>query len=685
MDEASLTLQLNCSALIESYHATTSLSGRGAVLFTHLLFYALQQCFCSEYSTYYAIPPRSGWYSVLTLPYAWAAAPSSVDQLSRFLWAPAQSQPSSYFELQDAMNLRRALYTQHGTEYGCPQDPTIMYMFKYKLPRLEPPATVFASRFWDKVENPPNIVNHHENPEDAHFSAPHLFPSPVISSFAPSHADGVPLGGGKVRPASRPPILREAMRQFYLSPPASGRSTETSFPPRSSAAGSSASFSASSLFTSSVTHHKAPARLGFLFLTQGDLMLHPDIWIDWFTEARQYSYRLYLQRKGPYHGLPEDVSFTPLYTMYTNAANQVQKRPPVKFSFSSSATSLFSNFTVTLMNHCRDYLGSSRLLQPQRHSSAFSGEKLGATDSHRSGRRDSVKLSVFERPDGSVPSNAGHSASDVLSAHRSAVEKEMSDSVLQPSVNCTWGNLNPCEYELLRRGLVDPTTLGFIFISESTVPMKPFSAIFQAFMEQPTSRFYFSNLNLPMVRKHHQWIIVSRPHAQILVDYPEKWRCAAWLKHWYRWNILLPAYAAPDEYLPFYALSERVGLRRIWSEINDRRTTHDPYRFNNTKHERGDRQFQHTWVCWWLFEESIPTEPCSRLGHFTMRLGSPVTYYWINATEAELSLLSQPHVWFARKFAKDCRVGTNRSATVSLRDWLAAKLQTNVITSEPLS
>lgn len=409
-------------------------------------------------------------------------------------------------------------------------------------------------------------------------------------------------------------------------------------------------------------------------MTQADFLLHPDIWVEWLTDARRYSYALYLKRQGPYKGLSATAPFTPLYATFINAAHQKSSHQPllhpsVVSSVSTRITSQFENLL--------------HLFQWSKLFSHFTPNTTKSQDGFKEpnitkniARQELVNTSASVLPEDTFTTLWGLEYRTRRDPHLFAVIKELNEGKLQPSINCTWGNLNPCEYELLRHGLVDPRNSGFIFISESTIPVKPFSVIYNAFMQRPTSRFYFSNLNLPLVRKHHQWVVLNRQHAQILVDYPEKWRCGAWLKHWYRWNILLPAYAAPDEYLPFYALSENLGMKRIWTQINDRKMLHDPYYFSNTVHERGDRQFQHTWVCWWLFEESIPSEPCNRIGSFTMRFGSPVKYYKINASEAATALLRPPHIWFARKFAKDCEVGLDSPPyAMSLKQWLLPNLR----------
>lgn len=118
-------------------------------------------------------------------------------------------------------------------------------------------------------------------------------------------------------------------------------------------------------------------------------------------------------------------------------------------------------------------------------------------------------------------------------------------------------------------------------MSESTVPVKPFSFIYHEFHSNPRSRFFFSNVNLPLLRKHHQWIVLNRPHTVELLNNSDKWTCAVWLRHrYYPWQVLSNL-AAPDEYLPFYALSDVIGLDEVLLEINGGKQE-DLKKFNNT-------------------------------------------------------------------------------------------------------
>lgn len=105
--------------------------------------------------------------------------------------------------------------------------------------------------------------------------------------------------------------------------------------------------------------------------------------------------------------------------------------------------------------------------------------------------------------------------------------------------------------------------------------------MYDEFQSNPRSRFFFSNINLPLVKKHHQWIVLNRQHAARLADHPEKWCCGSWMVHHYpHWHVI-GNFAASDEYLPFYAIGDLVGIDTIMLEVNAGQAQ-DLRVFNNT-------------------------------------------------------------------------------------------------------
>lgn len=225
---------------------------------------------------------------------------------------------------------------------------------------------------------------------------------------------------------------------------------------------------------------------------------------------------------------------------------------------------------------------------------------------------------------------------------------------LVPQVQSKWGALTGVQYQLLKYALEDPHNFGFIFASDSTVPVKPFSFIYEEFSKNPRSRFFFNNVNLPLIRKHDQWVVLNRAHAVSLVQTPELWTCANWLIQPYsRWKSD-KIWAASDEHLLFYALSERIGISSIWDQINEGEVNRFPVFNWKTSTPRKYHGIRHTWVCWATRERDL--DNCGRIGQFTSKVHSPVTFVSVVSSEFERTLLNDRNVWFARKFSPNCTV-----------------------------
>lgn len=79
---------------------------------------------------------------------------------------------------------------------------------------------------------------------------------------------------------------------------------------------------------------------------------------------------------------------------------------------------------------------------------------------------------------------------------------------LVPTVDNTWGSINWVEHQLLHDAMKDERNSAFILVSDFTIPVKPFRFIYEEFQANPRSRFFFSNVNLPLIRKHDTWIVV---------------------------------------------------------------------------------------------------------------------------------------------------------------------------------
>lgn len=111
---------------------------------------------------------------------------------------------------------------------------------------------------------------------------------------------------------------------------------------------------------------------------------------------------------------------------------------------------------------------------------------------------------------------------------------------MSKTVATTWANTMKAQIEMLREALKDPENEKFVFASETTIPLRPFEAVYTALMEQSESMLYYApnphinrnNTNyapqyahrnlepIPAKRqfKNAQWVVLNRKHAQLMVD-----------------------------------------------------------------------------------------------------------------------------------------------------------------------
>lgn len=110
---------------------------------------------------------------------------------------------------------------------------------------------------------------------------------------------------------------------------------------------------------------------------------------------------------------------------------------------------------------------------------------------------------------------------------------------LPNTVHTTWSHTMKAQIELLRIALQDPDNEKFIFISELTIPLQDFDHVYRSLMSHDASMFYYFpnphvNRNntwywpqahrnvkpIPTEKqfKNSQWVILSRKHAQMMVD-----------------------------------------------------------------------------------------------------------------------------------------------------------------------
>ena len=104
-------------------------------------------------------------------------------------------------------------------------------------------------------------------------------------------------------------------------------------------------------------------------------------------------------------------------------------------------------------------------------------------------------------------------------------------------VSTSWAHTMQAQLELLKEALKDPDNAKFVFVSESTIPLKSFDAIHQQLMATNKSMFYYeksqhhdknySNYEprrdlkpfTPEYQyKNAQWVILNRTHAQLMAQ-----------------------------------------------------------------------------------------------------------------------------------------------------------------------
>ncbi|KNC76988.1 hypothetical protein SARC_10537 [Sphaeroforma arctica JP610] len=99
----------------------------------------------------------------------------------------------------------------------------------------------------------------------------------------------------------------------------------------------------------------------------------------------------------------------------------------------------------------------------------------------------------------------------------------------------SWCALMGLQYAMLQASLRDPTNQQFVFLSHNAVPLKPFSYMYEDLVlnSKDKSKFCFTSItglissdcrfqddhrrDRPDTLKHHQWIILSREHAEIVL------------------------------------------------------------------------------------------------------------------------------------------------------------------------
>jgi len=237
-----------------------------------------------------------------------------------------------------------------------------------------------------------------------------------------------------------------------------------------------------------------------------------------------------------------------------------------------------------------------------------------------------------------------------------------------------WCALMGIEYAGLQAALRDPTNEQFVFVSHNTVPIKSFDYMYDDLIGNSynTSKFCFTSIlgvaasdcrfhdgrrgESSDVLKHHQWVILSRRHAEIV--FTEYGRRALERFNELR-EIKEGMYSDPkmcsDEAVPSLALIEYakdVGL------LKQSQTENDAVAVFNALEELGVEQRCTTFVYW---DQCLTGTPFDLGRNYTTEIGMteefahPFPLENLEPTWLK-SLVDAPSLLFARKFRANATI-----------------------------
>jgi len=219
----------------------------------------------------------------------------------------------------------------------------------------------------------------------------------------------------------------------------------------------------------------------------------------------------------------------------------------------------------------------------------------------------------------------------------------------------------------------------FVFLSESTLPMKPFPFIYQSLTADQNSdfcvfpsewwvRMYEKSGQRGRLVKHHQWMVLSREHGQILSD---RWVGDNQLQTSQYWSVpvcegdcvssigqaqmgLMPrsiVKECTDEWAPF-AMIYGILMDHGQQTQNIPGLSQTPFWIHGFTTQGQCRTF-----AWWASHRhesdtlvaEIFRDPGSRLSCFPCTGSHPVEFLWLS--ESSIMRLRQSSFLFARKFA----------------------------------
>jgi len=240
------------------------------------------------------------------------------------------------------------------------------------------------------------------------------------------------------------------------------------------------------------------------------------------------------------------------------------------------------------------------------------------------------------------------------------------------SSKCRWGHTTPCMYQGLKTALeTNHKSQFFAFASREAVPLKKFSTIDASLASNPRSRFAISDMNNPRSPKHHQWAVLNRKHAEILVANHDLWTDPN-VCHFssYKFSDGYKRSAADDEFCILRALSilhknetaEATDYKMdddllfgyenypsLWQEIN---LGIPPPRAVDGPRAVWDMSHNHTYVCWHACEEFGTAKRRNRPAVFDEVFERPLQ-----------DIVDDEKYWFGRKFSKECVVVLENNIT----------------------
>lgn len=171
------------------------------------------------------------------------------------------------------------------------------------------------------------------------------------------------------------------------------------------------------------------------------------------------------------------------------------------------------------------------------------------------------------------------------------------NSLLKPygiePVQNSWANTMLAQRTLLQKALEDEENQWFIFVSESTIPLKDFNTLYTMLARSNTSFFHHMHNNrqryyYPVPRtlrkKSSQWCILTRKHAQIIVNDTQL------ITHALKYPHDQEHY--PITLLHFYGLAKEITNRMTtyvnWKQSNQKPA--HPYQFDDL-HTQKEQDF----------------------------------------------------------------------------------------------